>query len=117
MSNKEFWDLVKPFLSNKEVLNNGYIYLVKNETTITDHKELAEIFTDHFVNTVDKSNGKKPNSFAKDTGISGDREIVRLILCKYKNHPSAPASYHSKPREYWTPTVFKSQTIKTLRNY
>ena len=49
---------------------------------------MTEIFNDHYINLVEKSSGKKPTSLAKDTGISDDRQIVRLIIEKYKNHPS-----------------------------
>ena len=91
MSNKEFWDLAKPFLSNKGRLASSDISLVKNDTVITDDQELTEIFNEHYVNIVEKSNGKKPNSIAKDVGISDDCQIVRLILEKYKHHPSVLA--------------------------
>ena len=87
MSNKEFWDLVRPFLSNKGGLASTDISLVKNDTVIADDQELTEIFND----IVEKSNGKKPNSIAIDVGISDDRQIVRLILEKYKDHPSVLA--------------------------
>ena len=49
---------------------------------------MREIFNDHYINLVEKSSGKKPTSLAKDTGTSDDRQIVRLIIEKYKNHPS-----------------------------
>ena len=67
------------------------ISLVKNENIVTDDKELTEIFNDHYVNIVEKSSGKKPISLAKDIGSSDDRQIVRLILDKYKNHSSVLA--------------------------
>ena len=91
LSNKEFWNFVKPFLSNKGALASSDISLVKNDTVITNDQELTEIFNDHYVNIVEKSSGKKPVNLANDTGISGDRQIVRLILDKYKNHPSVLA--------------------------
>ena len=47
MSNKEFWDLVKPFLSNKGGLTSSNISLVKNDTVIIDDQELTGIFNDH----------------------------------------------------------------------
>ena len=86
MSNKEFWDIVKSFLSNKRGLASSDISLVMNDIIVTDDQELIEVFNDHYVNIVEKSSGKKPISLAKDTGISDDRQIVRLILDKYKNH-------------------------------
>ena len=64
---------------------------MKIVNVITDDQELTEIFNDHYVNIVEKSSGKKPVSLAKDTGISDDYQIVRLILDKYKNHPSVLA--------------------------
>ena len=47
MSNKEFWDLVKPFLSNKGGLASSDISLAKNDTVITDHQELHSRHTVH----------------------------------------------------------------------
>ena len=49
---------------------------------------MREIFNDHYINLLEKSSGKKPTSLAKDTGISDDRQVVRLIIEKYKNHTS-----------------------------
>ena len=44
MSNKEFWDLIKSFLSNKRGLASRDISLVKNETIAIDDKELTKDF-------------------------------------------------------------------------
>ena len=79
-------------LSNKGGLITSDISLVKNDTVVTDD---AEILNYNCINTVEKSSGKKPISLAKKTGISDDRQTIRLILDKYKNHHS---SYYSKPR-------------------
>ena len=75
LSNKEFWDLVKPFLSNKGGLISSDISLVKNDAVITNDLELTEIFNDHYVNIVEKSSGKKPVNLANDTGISDVRFV------------------------------------------
>ena len=40
LSNKEFWDRVKPLLSYKGGLTNSDIFLVKNDTVVTDDQEL-----------------------------------------------------------------------------
>ena len=66
-----------------------------NDIIVSDDQELTEIFNDHYVNIVEKSSGKKPISLATDTGISDDRQIVRLILDEYKNHPSVLAIIQS----------------------
>ena len=60
LCNKEVWDLVKPFLSNKGELTSSDSALVKNDSVITNDQELREIFKDHCVNIVEESSGKKP---------------------------------------------------------
>ena len=88
MSNKAFWDLVKPFLSNKGVLAGTDISLVKDDKIVTDDHDLCEIFNDYYINIVESTSGKKPSSIANANLVDDDREIVRLILDKYKDHPS-----------------------------
>ena len=75
---------------------------MNNDTVITDDQELAEILKYHYINIVEKSSGKKPISLAKNTGISDDRQIVRLILDKYKNHPSVLAIIQSPEKDLAT---------------
>ena len=80
ISNKNCWDLVKPFLSTKKGgLANSVISLVQNDTVITNDQEIAEVFTNHYVNLVEKASGKKSISIAKYTGISDDRKLFVLF--------------------------------------
>ncbi len=65
LSNKEFWDLVKPFLCNKGAIISSDISLVKNDTIVADDQERTEIFNDYYVNKVEKSSSKKPSSLAE----------------------------------------------------
>ena len=91
LSNKAFRELVKPFFSNKGALVGSDISIVKNNKIITDDHELTELFNKHYVNIVENASGKKPCGVADTTDIDDDRDIVRLILEKYKNHPSVLA--------------------------
>lgn len=91
VSNRDFWNLVKPFLSNKGGLSGNDITLVKEGKVITDDYALTEIFNDHYVNIVEKTSGKKPSNLAEIVDCEGDGEIVRLIVDKYKDHPSVVA--------------------------
>ena len=43
------------------------------------------------VNIVENTSGKKPCGVADTTDIVDNRDIVRVILEKYKNHPSVLA--------------------------
>ena len=91
MSNKEFWNLVKPFLSNKGGLAGNDIMLVTDDKIVTDELALSEIFNNHYVNIVEKTSGRKPTSLADTIGSDDDREIVKEILEKYQDHRSIVA--------------------------
>ena len=79
---------VKPFLSNKGVLAGTDISLIKDDKIVTDDHDLYEIFNDYYINIVENTSGKKLSSIANANSIDDDREIVRLILDKYKDHQS-----------------------------
>ena len=83
MSNKAFWNLVKPFLSNKGVLACTDISLIKDDKIVTDDHDLCEIFNDYYIKIVENTSGKKPSSIANANPIDDDREIARLIFDKY----------------------------------
>ena len=87
-TNKEFWNLVKPFLTNKGSFSNDII-TIKDEkgNFIDDEKELVEMFNNHYINIVEKTSGKPPEeSYTKSYTNNGD--IVLQIIRKYENHPS-----------------------------
>ncbi len=113
ISNHEFWNLVKPFLSNKGGLEGDDISLVHNNQIVTDDYQLTEIFNNHYINIVEKTSGQKPFNIADTVETDDDGQLVRLILDKYKNHPSVlaikegndisdPFSFHEvQPHEVW----------------
>ena len=78
MSNKAFWDLVKPFLSNKGVLTGTDISLVKDEKIVTDDHDLCEIFNDYCISIVENTSGKKPSSIANANSFDDDRENCQI---------------------------------------
>ena len=105
LSNQAFWDLVKPFLSNKGALVGSDISIVRNGTIITDDQDLSELFNEYYVNIVENTSGKKPCGVADTTDIDDDRHAVRLILEKYKNHPSVLAIVQNPDRNFETFSV------------
>ena len=64
MSNKDFWDLVKCFVSNKGVLAGTNTFLVKDSTIVTDFHKLCEIFNDSCICILENTTGKRPSSIA-----------------------------------------------------
>ena len=112
VSNRAFWNLVKPFLSNKGGLGGSDISLVKNNAIVTEDKELTEIFNDHYINIVEKSSGVKPCSTADTVATDDDRQIIRLILEKYENHPSILASIQNPENSFKS---FSFHEVKTCK--
>ena len=50
--------------------------------------ELVELFNEHYINTVEKSSGKKPLSLRNSSDASQDEMTVKEIIFVYGNHPS-----------------------------
>ena len=118
VSNQDFWNLVKPCLSNKGGgLHGTDITLVKEDKIITDDKELVKVFNDHYINIVEKSSGKKPSSIAEYALSSDDRFMVRLILQQYQNHRSALAIIQSVENPFNTFSLHEVSTdvLRLLR--
>ena len=67
------------------------ISLVHNNQIVTDDSELTEIFNNHYINIVEKTSGQKPCNISDTVKYDDDRLLVRLILEKYKDHPSVLA--------------------------
>ena len=114
MSNKEFWDLVKPHLSKRGGLSDNNITLMKDQKIFTDKPTLCQLFNDHYINIVQNSSGRKPLNVADTTDLEDDRDIVELILEIYKNHPSILAiiEHRGFVSEYFS---FNEVTSKEVR--
>ena len=76
---KNFWNTIKPFMSNKTSSQNNNITLFENDRIINDPKEVCNIFNSHFANC------------AKSIGFSeplSDSETIDDIVSQFENHPS-----------------------------
>ena len=47
MTNKNFWNLIKPFLTNKDHLNHQDIMIFDSKKIITNETELVEVCNNH----------------------------------------------------------------------
>ena len=96
-TNKEFWNLVKPFLTNKGTFSNDFITIKDKDRFVDDEGKLVELFNNHYINIVEKTSGKPPeNCFGN---YENNADIVNAIIKKYENHPSI-----LKINENFTPT-------------
>ena len=87
IENKNFWEIIKPFITNKNGLSNNNITLIHNNSVIMDDKELTSLFNDHYINVVEKTTGVKPFCIS-DGNFKNKNELICDIISRYKNHPS-----------------------------
>ena len=132
VSNKSFWNTVKPFISNKGTLSNDNIIIesadditlkvkngdlvsIKAKDEIRDEHILVEMFNNHYINIVEKSSGIAPNSIGNPMDPEQDKNTVEKIIQHYKNHPSIKKIknnfLNSKPFDFPEPTVKDINTI------
>ena len=132
VSNKSFWNTVKPFISNKGTLSNDNIIIesadditlkvkngdlvsIKAKDEMRDEHILVEMFNNHFINIVEKSSGIAPNSIGNPMDPKQDKNTVEKIIQHYKNHPSIKKIknnfLNSKPFDFPEPTVKDINTI------
>ena len=88
VTNKEFWKTIRPFLTNKGCLENSDIMLINDDEMVTDDKTLVKTFNEHYINTVERSSGLKPEKMEFENSLNTSRNILHNIIDRYKNHPS-----------------------------
>ena len=87
-NSKLFYDLIKPYLTNKGALCSNDITLLENDELISDESKQGDIFNDYFTNIVEYSSGKKTSDTANTLAGAKIDQIIDVILDSYKNHPS-----------------------------
>ena len=80
VTNKNFWSMIKPFLTNKDHINGKEIILKCDNETITESSMLVEMFTSHYINIAEKTSGKKPSHFACGNNVSDTKQAINLIV-------------------------------------
>ena len=87
MTNKEFWKVMKPALTNKGVISSDVIILEENGKLISDESKLVEIFNNHYINIVESTTGTPPFSLGTPDDASQDENTVREIIANFSNSP------------------------------
>ena len=62
-SSKEFWNLIKPFLTNKGYMKNDFVSIRNGNAFIDKESELVEMFNTHYINIVEKRSGVPPENY------------------------------------------------------
>jgi len=85
VTNKTFWELVKPFISNKGNYSSGTISIKENEKIIDDEREVVDLFNNHYVNIVENTSGITPESSKLSSNHKNDLSDVTKILKNFQN--------------------------------
>ena len=62
--------------------------LINDDEMVTDDKTLAKTFNEHYINTVERSSGLKPEKMEFESSLNTSRNILHSIIDRYKNHSS-----------------------------
>ena len=89
LTNKDFYKLIKPYLTNKGSLVNNDIILVENDKIISEVSEVAETFNDYFVNIVKTTTGLSTTNIKDNLpSNTSNREVINAMIDNYREHPS-----------------------------
>ena len=88
MNKKNFWKVIKPFLTNKGFIDGNEITIVDGDEIISEEKELVKIFNVHYINIVEKTCGLKPKILNQDNKTLTNSEKIENIKKQYESHPS-----------------------------
>ena len=87
VTNRNFWKIMKPFLSNKGHLENVDIMLNHNSKIVCNDHELVKVFNEHYINIIEKSGGEKPTNITEEYSFENVKEATEIICNSYINHP------------------------------
>ena len=87
VTNRNFWKISKPLLSNKGHLENVDIMLSHNNKIVCNDHELVKVFNEHYIDIIEKSGGEKPTSITEEYSFENVKEATEIICNSYINHP------------------------------
>ena len=113
--NKNFWDTIKPFMTNKNGSKGNVIMIEKEGVFVKDDKEIVTMFNEYFVNIVEISSCTKPEkAFNKD--FANEDDLINDIIKKSETHPSV-VKIKSENRESINLFSFQQIDIKETEKY
>ena len=117
MSNRKFWNTVKPFLTSKEFLHNDNNSIDTNGNIVEDQQKLKE-FNSYYINIAKTTSGKPPMKLENNLDCIHDSLMTKRIIENDENHPSIRAVQDTFPvkKEFIIEETKVEQINKILRN-
>ena len=118
MSNRKFWNTVKPFLTSKGFLHNDNISIYINGNIVEDEQKLTKEFNSYCINTAEITSGKPLMKLENNLDYINDSLTAKRIIEKYKNHPGIKAIQDTFPvkKQFKIEDLKAEQVNKILRN-
>ena len=104
---KHFWEIIKPFMTNKSKSNNETVTLYEKEAIVNNPFDVSNIFNDYFINiTSDFSEPEYVHTLSAD-------QVIDL----YKDHPSIRLinSHVNNDQQFMFATINETVTEKKLK--
>jgi len=90
MTNKDFWNKLKPALTEKNPTKSTNIMLKEEDELITDDIQISKILNEQYINVVDNLTGSAPTTLG-DVDPENKESIVQYInkiITHFNEHPS-----------------------------
>ena len=119
IGNKAFYDIFKPYLTNKGALVTNDISIVKDGKLLSESFEIAQIFNKYYANIYENATGKKPSDIKKQLPVDvTNKEVFSNIVEAYKNHPSIIKIKENLPCQdvFYFRNVNKREMFDNLNN-
>ena len=118
MSNRKFWDTVKPFLTSKGFLHNDNISIDINGNIVEDEQKLTKEFNSYYLNIAKTTSGKPPMKLENNLDYINDSLITERFIEKYKTPPCIKAVQDTflVKKEFKIEEAMVEQINKILRN-
>ena len=83
-SPKPFWEICKPYFSNKHARVDSKIMLIENDKMLLKNEEVGKVFNQHFGHITDSLDLYE----FPDEKVCEGLDDIDDIVCKFRNHPS-----------------------------
>ena len=88
-NSKPFYDIMKPYLTNKGACCDSDIILLENDNIITEDENIANIFVEYYTNIIKHTTGIPPMNLEDNLPPGTNTEIViEKIINHYASHSS-----------------------------
>ena len=110
MNTKQFWKMVKPFISNKTNTDHNDIILIEDSEQIRDRQKVAEKLNEFFTDIIFISTGKQVIPLQE----TNHEEAIMDIIIKYENHISISNIERNNPESRFSFELTSTNEVDVL---